>query len=63
MLTQETTNVGVCFELVPQPGIEPSFDAYKATVIPIYYKGKNLVRGKGIGPLTKRWQRLILPLN
>jgi hypothetical protein len=22
-----------------------------------------LVRGKGIEPLTKRWQRLILPLN
>lgn len=30
-----------CKSLVPQPGIEPSFDAYKATVIPIYYKGKN----------------------
>ena len=22
-----------------------------------------LVRGKGVEPLTKRWQRLILPLN
>lgn len=31
--------------LVPQPGIEPSFDAYKATVIPIYYKGENLGAG------------------
>ena len=27
-------------KLVPQYGIEPHFDAYKATVIPIYYKGK-----------------------
>ena len=25
--------------LVPQYGIEPHFDAYKATVIPLYYKG------------------------
>ena len=25
--------------------------------------GHYLVRGKGIEPLTKRWQRLILPLN
>ncbi len=22
-----------------------------------------MVRGKGVEPLTKRWQRLILPLN
>ena len=28
-------------QLVPKHGIEPHFDAYKATVIPIYYKGKN----------------------
>jgi hypothetical protein len=27
--------------MVPQQRIELRFDAYKATVIPIYYKGKN----------------------
>ena len=28
------------FRVVPPPGIEPSIDAYKATVIPVNYRGK-----------------------
>ena len=36
------------------------------TRFPCYAKSLvcfNMVRGKGVEPLTKRWQRLILPLN
>ena len=34
------SNFATLAYLVPQYGIEPSSDAYKATVIPIYYKGR-----------------------
>jgi hypothetical protein len=43
----------------PNTGIEPvtyRLDSFAVSI-------PKLVRGKGVEPLTKRWQRLILPLN
>ena len=32
-------------------------------MLPLHQRSTNLVRGKGIEPLTERWQRSVLPLN
>ena len=48
--------------MVPQYGIEPSSDAYKATVIPIYYKGKMVEDGRIELPL-KACKAPVLPLS
>lgn len=42
----------MCLNMVPQQGIEPHSDAYKATVIPIYYKGF------GVKIFTEPYQKL-----
>ena len=39
------------YKLVPAEGIEPPFDDYESTVIPLYYAG-NLVPQEGIEPST-----------
>ena len=59
----ESTNF-MNFQLLPElPGFIRG--SPKRCVLNPYLKSyfSTLVRVKGIGPLTKRWQRLILPLN
>lgn len=50
------------YYLVLSPRIELGIHPYQGCGMPFTYES-NLVRGKGIEPLTKRWQRLIIPFN
>ena len=45
----------------PNVGFEPT--TFRFQVDKFAVSILKLVRGKGVEPLTKRWQRLILPLN
>ena len=53
----------LCFNMVPQSGIEPEPTDYKSVVLPLYYKGYNLVLPQGIEPWSLANQARALPLD
>ena len=50
-------------KLVQPAGIEPASMALQTTAMTTSAKVALLVRGKGIEPLTERWQRSVIPFN